>query len=68
MITVVPPAGLTPVTVATPEGPGVIVAFAGVPDDHVPPAVALLNSIVDPGHTVAGPTIGVPPVHGSVTR
>lgn len=31
--------------------------MAGVPDDHVPPVVALVNVITEPAHTVVGPVI-----------
>ena len=44
---------VTPVT--TP--PAVIVATAGVALLHVPPAVALLNVVVEPAHTLVIPVI-----------
>ena len=55
-----PPASETPVTVAVEEGPGVTVATVVVELLQVPPGVALLKVIVEPGHTVVVPKIGVP--------
>jgi len=50
--------------VTTPEA--LIVALAGVTDDHVPPGapVALPSEVVAPGHTVAVPVIR--PASGSI--
>jgi hypothetical protein len=47
--------GVIPVTTPVNEP---IVATAVVPLVHVPPPVLLVNVIVEPGHTVPGPTIG----------
>jgi hypothetical protein len=53
VIVVVPE--VTPVTIPVDEP---IVATPGVLLLHEPPPVLLVNVIVEPGHTVPGPTIG----------
>jgi hypothetical protein len=53
MMSVVPE--LTPVI--TPELPAVEVAMLVLPLIHVPPAIALLNVVVDPAHIVVNPVI-----------
>ena len=53
VIVVVPE--VTPVTTPVDEP---IVATPGALLDHEPPPVLLVSVMVDPGHTVPGPTIG----------
>ena len=60
MITDVPPVVWTPVTVVDVAGPVTTVATPGLALLHVPPPVASLKVIVEPGQTVVtGAIIGV---------